>query len=146
VEKTSGLPYNEAKINQIRNFKKLILIAIHSASAKFGKTLIQEQEVLNNLTDMIIEVYLAESLALRIQKRENILGEDAAGLYRAILDVFVYDAANKLRKCAMDAFGSMEISEFHEITEKMTNPGMVNVKELRRKIAAKLIDENKYTF
>ncbi len=146
AEPTTGIDYFEAKINQIRNYKKLILMAIHSASAKFGKNLIQEQEVLNNLTDMIIEVYLAESLALRIQKRESLLGEDLSGIYRAILDVFVYDTADKLRKCAMDAFGSMEIADFHEITEKLTNPGMVNVKDLRRKIAAKLIEENKYTF
>lgn len=146
AEPTSGLTNFDSKINQIRNYKKLILMAIHSASTKFGKTLIQEQEVLNNLTDMIIEVYLAESLALRIQKRESLLGEDASGIYRAILDVFVYDTADKLRKCAMDAFGSMEIADFHEVTEKLTNTGMVNVKELRRKIAAKLIEENKYTF
>ena len=62
------------------------------------KKLVQEQEVLNNMSNMIMETYIAESLALRVQKMESMKGATAAGIYRDILDVFVYDAADKIRK------------------------------------------------
>lgn len=148
-EKVSGETWFEEKFRTIRNFKKLILIAIHYASGEFGKNLIQEQEVLNNLTDMIMEVYLAESLALRIMKKETLAGYDESGIYHAILDVFVYDAADKVRKCAMDVFNSLPDSmpeAAHNTVERLTGTISVNSKEQRRKIAARVIEENKYTF
>ena len=142
--------YFEEKLRTIKNFKNLILIVINGASNHFGKNLIQEQEVLNNLTDMIMEVYLAESLALRICKMEGMNGVDATGIYRSILDVFVYDAADKVRKCALDAaftFCTPESAELHKkVTEVLTTTAAVNVKESRRLIASKLIEENRYHF
>ncbi len=140
----------ESKMRAIRNFKKLILLAIHASSARFGKTLIQEQEVLNNLADMIMEVYLAESLALRIRKREMVCGADTTGIYAAIMDVFEHDAADRIRKWAMDAFLSLDnydqLPAFRKATENLTVVAPVNVKELRRNIAAKLIEDNRYQF
>jgi alkylation response protein AidB-like acyl-CoA dehydrogenase len=139
----------ESKFRSIRNFKKLILIAVHHASVGFGKSLIQEQEVLNNLTDMIMEVYLAESLALRLMKKESLSGVGLTGEYHAILDVFMADASDKIRKCAMDAFSSLPVlPNAHQIEaiEKLTATAPVNVKQCRRMIASRLIEENKYTF
>ncbi len=34
----------------------------------FGKGLINEQEVLNNIAEMMMETYVSESLALRVEK------------------------------------------------------------------------------
>lgn len=140
----------ESKMRTIRNFKKLILVAVHASSVKFGKTLIQEQEVLNNLTDMIIEVYVAESLVLRIRKRELVCGADPSGVYTAIMDVFEHDAADRIRKCAMDAFLSLDnpenIPALRKSAENLTVLSPVNVKEYRRKIAARLIEDNRYHF
>jgi alkylation response protein AidB-like acyl-CoA dehydrogenase len=139
----------ETKFRMIRNYKKLILIAIHHASTGFGKNLIQEQEVLNNLTDMIMEVYVAESLALRLMKKETLLGQDSSGIYHAILDVFLFDAAEKIRKAALDALCSLPVTpstDQLQAVEKLTDASPVNVKSLRRMIATKLIEENKYSF
>lgn len=148
-EKVAGESWFDEKFRVIRNFKKLILIAIHHASGEFGKNLIQEQEVLNNLTDMIMEVYLAESLALRIMKKESLQGSDQSGLYHAILDVFVYDAADKVRKCALDVLNALPGSlpdAVRKSADLLTGTTPVNAKEQRRKIAVKLIEENKYSF
>jgi alkylation response protein AidB-like acyl-CoA dehydrogenase len=148
-EKVAGESWFDEKFRVIRNFKKLILIAIHHASGEFGKNLIQEQEVLNNLTDMIMEVYLAESLALRIMKKESLQGSDQSGLYHAILDVFVYDAADKVRKCALDVLNALPGSlpdAVRKSADLLTGTTPVNAKEQRRKIAIKLIEENKYSF
>ena len=67
-----------------RNFKKAILICIHGATKKFEKTLVNEQEVLNNIAEMMIETYLSESLALRVEKIESMKG--SSPVYRDILD------------------------------------------------------------
>ncbi|MCX6268357.1 MAG: acyl-CoA dehydrogenase family protein [Bacteroidetes bacterium] len=142
--------YFEEKQRVTKNFKNLILIVIQGASRHFGKNFILEQEVLNNLADMIMEVYIAESMTLRIQKMETIKGIDPAGIYRSMLDVFVYDAADKIKKPAADAINSFSgpelyVSYKHTI-EALTNVPGVNIKEARRKIADQLIEDNRYKF
>ncbi|MEI6173422.1 MAG: acyl-CoA dehydrogenase family protein [Bacteroidota bacterium] len=148
--KQDGESYFEEKRRYIKNFKNLILIVLQGASKHFDKKLIMEQEVMNNLADMIMEVYIAESMALRIEKLEMMKGSDPSGIYRAMLDVFVYDAANKIRKPAADAVHSFASPEYNgkykSTIESMTNVHGINVKDARRKIADKLIEDNCYKF
>ncbi|MCA1757543.1 MAG: acyl-CoA dehydrogenase family protein [Bacteroidales bacterium] len=135
-------------IRSIRNFKRVALIIIKKASEQYGKLLVHEQEVLNNISNMIIEIYLAESLALRVKRIENLRG--SAGVYGDILDVFVSDAAALVRKESMDAVWSMmdnsEAEALTGIANQLTEVAGVNVKEARRRIADKLIDDNSYKF
>jgi len=146
----NGEGYYGERLNYIRNFKQAILIVMHGASRKFGKQLIQEQEVLNNLSDMISETYVGESLVLRVQKLEGITGGSSMGIYRDILDVFVYDASFRIRKLASDAIyslaGESEAGELAEAVYTLTRVAGVNVKEARRRIADKLIEDNRYKF
>jgi alkylation response protein AidB-like acyl-CoA dehydrogenase len=148
--KPASETYFEEKLRYIKNFKDLILIVMQGASKHFDKKLIMEQEVLNNLADMIMEVYIAESMALRIQKMETIKGTDPAGMYRSMLDVFVYDAADKIRKPATDAvnsFASVEATAtYKRAIEILTTVPGFNVKDARRKVADKLIEDNCYKF
>ncbi|MEI7980860.1 MAG: acyl-CoA dehydrogenase family protein [Bacteroidota bacterium] len=58
--------YFQEKGRNLKNFKNLILLLINAASKYFDKKLVNEQEVLNNLSDMLIETYIAESMALRV--------------------------------------------------------------------------------
>ena len=142
--------YFEEKLRVIKNFKNLILVVIQGASAHFDKKLLLEQEVLNNLADMIMEVYIAESMTLRIQKLETMKGVDPTGMYRSMLDVFVYDAADKIRKPAADAINSFVSDELYKpyknVVETLTNVAGINVKDARRKVADKLIEDNCYKF
>ncbi|MEI7724484.1 MAG: acyl-CoA dehydrogenase family protein [Bacteroidota bacterium] len=142
--------YFEEKLRVIKNFKNLILVVIQGASAHFDKKLLLEQEVLNNLADMIMEVYIAESMTLRIQKLETMKGVDPTGMYRSMLDVFVYDAADKIRKPAADAINSFVSDELYKpyknVVETLTNVAGINVKDARRKVADKLIEDNCYKY
>ncbi len=144
------LAYFESKQSQLKNFKKLILLLIDGAVKKFDKKLISEQEVMNNLTDMIMEVYLAESMALRIQKKEMLAGGTPATLYRTMLDVFIYEAACVFRKSGLDAINSMDgagnCSLYTKALNQLTETPAINVKDLRRTIADRLIEDNCYTF
>ena len=147
-DKTTDETYFQEKSRIIRNFKKAILIAIHGASSQYGKTLIQEQEVINNISDMIIETYISESTLLRVQKIES-MNKDMV-VFKSILDVNIYDTAHKVRKAAFDAVHSFADPEqacrLKKVMDILTVTGCVNIKDARRKIADKLIEENSYRF
>jgi alkylation response protein AidB-like acyl-CoA dehydrogenase len=144
----AGETYFQEKFRNIKNFKKAILLAIHGASAQYGKTLIQEQEVMNNISDMIMETYVSESTAFRVQKLES-MNKDIT-VFKAILDVNIYDASHKIRKAAFDAvhsFGSTELAcKMKKVIDILTTTKCVNIKEARRIIADKLIEDNTYKF
>jgi len=142
--------YFDEKTAYLKNFKKVALLAIDHASKLFGKKLVQEQEVLNNISDIMMQVYVAESMALRIQKRESLRGTDAGNIYRDILDVYVYDSADLVRKAGMDAINSLPDTQQQAgliaAIEALTKVAAINVKESRRRIANKLIADNEYKF
>ena len=144
--KTGNENYFQEKLRVIKNFKKVILLTIHGASAQYGKTIIQEQEVMNNISNMIMETYVSESTALRVQKLESMNKEMA--VVKAILDVNIYDAAHKIHKAGFDAinsFASPEIaSDLKKVIDILTATEYVNIKNARRIIADKLIGDNIY--
>ena len=147
-DKTTDETYFQEKSRIIHNFKKAILLAIHGASAQYGKTLIQEQEVMNNISDMMIETYISESTLLRVQKLESMNKE--MSVFKAILDVNIYEAAHKIRKAAFDAvhsFADQDLAcKLKKVMDILTVTGCVNIKDARRMIADKLIEDNSYKF
>jgi hypothetical protein len=148
--KLDGMVYFEEKALYISNFKKIILMLLKSASEKFSRTLVQEQEILMNLSDSIIQLYAAESVLLRVKKMQSLKSEEQFKVYQDILDVFIYNTAASIRKNARDAAYSFAFGDVKEQLEKgierFTQVAGVNVKEARRRIADLLIDENRYCF
>jgi len=146
--KTGDETYFQEKKRYIRNFKKVILICMHGAMKQFGKALLNEQEVMNNITEMMMETYLSESLALRVEKLEGTKG--AASVYRDILDVNIFDTSDKVRKSATDAVCSFASDEsllmLANAIEILSKVNCINVKDARRRIADKLIEDNLYKF
>jgi hypothetical protein len=71
-------------------------------------------------------------------------------LYKTILDVYMFDASARVRKCALDiiySFMAPDLAEtYHKLIENATTVAGVNIKEFRRKIADKLIEDNTYNF
>ncbi|KPK85522.1 MAG: acyl-CoA dehydrogenase [Bacteroides sp. SM23_62_1] len=146
----SGDDYFETKKTCIRNFKKLALVLIKIISDTFARTLIQEQEILNNISDIIMLIYAGESTMLRIQKAGQIKGEESAKLHCNILDVFVYDASARIRKLALDIVFSFASGDIRNVLLKaidhFTHVDGINVRDARRGIADMLISENRYCF
>ncbi|MDF1574021.1 MAG: acyl-CoA dehydrogenase family protein [Bacteroidales bacterium] len=142
--------YFEEKDHYVANFKKVVLMLLKSASDAFGRQLVHEQEVLSNISDCIIQTYAAESVVLRLKKMESLKGEGEMALYRDMADVFVYDVAARIMKYARDSANSFAEGEAAELLEKgiscFTKVAAVNVKEARRRIADRLIEENHYCF
>jgi alkylation response protein AidB-like acyl-CoA dehydrogenase len=145
-----GEAYFDMKLRYIRNFKKILLLLINSVSKQFGKELIQEQEIMNNLSDMMMDVYVAESTLLRVQKLEKIKGAGENAINRDILDVTIFDSAALMRKAAMEviySFAGPETSgDLVKAVDILVKICGVNVKDARRRIADKLIADNAYKF
>ena len=76
-----------------------------AVSKTFGRKMMNEQEILNNISNIVMRVYVAESIMLRVKKKEEVLGQDVA-LNKDMLDTFVYDAAEYIRKEAKDCVNS----------------------------------------
>ena len=145
-----GESYYEEKKRYIKNFKKAALLIIHSATKHFEKKFAQEQEIMNNLANILMDIYVAESTCLRVEKLESLKGSEAVSIYRDILDVFVNDASARIKKEALDAVWSFASGEQAERLSnavlQLTGVAGVNVKDARRRIADKLIADNQYKF
>src|SRR5674476_338704 len=135
----AGESFFGQKSRYIKNFKKVILICVHGASKFFGKGLISEQEVLNNIAEMMMETYVSESLALRVEKISA--GSQTGSLYKDMLDVNVFDTAGIVRKSALEAIGAFSTPESCQTLiyaiDNLTRVECVNVKDARRRIADK---------
>jgi alkylation response protein AidB-like acyl-CoA dehydrogenase len=146
----ASMDYFEEKKKYLLNFKKAVLMISGAALQKFGAKLNDEQELLFNAADMLIGIYAAESMMLRVEKLSEKYDEKKIGLYKDMLDVFMYDIAFSINKAGVDGVNSFATGD-----EKMgmlmgmkrfTKVEGVNVVAARRRIAAKLIDDNKYNF
>ena len=147
-DEETGLFSKELKT--IANLKKAILMVAGSAVQKFTATLAKEQELLMNIADMSIKVYIAESTILRVEKEASIKGEEALSVEADIARVYLADAVDLVEKAAKDAIGSMAEGDEQRLLlmglKRFTKAELINVKESRRRIAAKLIEANEYAF
>jgi alkylation response protein AidB-like acyl-CoA dehydrogenase len=139
-----------AEKKYIQNFKKAVLMVAGAAAQKLMMNLAKEQEILMNIADMLIEVYIAESLLLRVEKLVSMKGETAVQAQLSMLKVYFYDAADKINKSGKDALNSFaegdELRMMLMGLKRFTKVEAINCKEERRKIAAQLIEANKYCF
>ena len=146
--KTPGESYFQEKSRYIKNFKKAILLCIHGATKRFEKNLMNEQEVLNNIAEMMMETYVSESLALRVEKLGSLKSD--ISLYKDMLNVNLFDTACIVSKSALEAISTFCTAEscpaLTRAIENLTSVDCVNVKDARRRIADKLIEDNIYKF
>lgn len=147
---SSSPGYFEAKHKVIANFKKSILMVAGAALQKFMDKFAEEQEIIMNLADMLMVTYAAESLLLRVEKLSGIYDDEKLEIYKNILDVYFFDSAPKIHKWGLDAINAFAKSdELMGMTmgmKRFTKVPGINVVEMRRNIAHRLIDANNYNF
>ncbi len=98
-----------AEIKAIQDFKKIILmVAGGAAKMQMEGTLNlkEEQEVVMNVSDMMIDTFLAESLYLRVRRLDGVPTTQPREIYDAMLRVFLHDATARMQKAATDAIVS----------------------------------------
>jgi len=132
-----------AEKGYIKNFKKAILMIAGTAAQKIGATMAKEQEIVMNISDMIIWTYVAESTLLRVEKMVAAKGEAACQEQLDMMRVLIYDMADMMNKAGKDALNSFV--EADELTmmmmglKRFTKHAPFNPKEARQRIAIKLI-------
>jgi len=142
-------PYSK-EIKLLANLKKAILMVAGAAVQKLMMQIDQEQEILMNIADMAIEVFHAESAILRAIKLAEIQGGKAAELQLEMARTYLYDAADRINKSGKDAVNAFADGDEQRMIllglKRFTKTEPFNSKTSRRKIAAKLIADQKYSF
>lgn len=134
----------------IANFKKAVLMVAGAAVQKLMQQLGKEQEVLMNLADMLIELYVSESIQLRVEKLVGLKGEEACKAQLDMMQVYINDAAEKIARSGKEALNSFAEGDERKMMmmglKRFTKVEDFNTIQARRNIAAQLITENKYCF
>jgi alkylation response protein AidB-like acyl-CoA dehydrogenase len=135
----------------VAKLKKVFLMVAGSAVQKFGPDLEEHQMLLLAASNILIEIYLAESAILRTEKNAKRLGEAAQKEQIAMSKLYLYNAVDTVIKNGKEAIVSMAEGDEQRMMlmglkrfTKYTN--QPNVVELRNTIAEKLKAENKYCF
>jgi len=134
----------------VNNAKKAVLIIAGAAVQKFMQSLKDEQEIIMNVTDMMIELFACESAYLRTLKLSKIKSEDELKPYIEMTKVYFNDAFERINRHGKHAITSFadgdELRMLLLGLKRFTKYDNVNTKELRRSIAGRLIEANKYCF
>ena len=135
----------------LANLKKVFLMVAGAALQKFGPELEQHQQLLNAASNILIEIYMAESAILRTEKNAKRSGEASQKEQIAMSQLYLYNAVEIINKNAKE--GIISFAEGDELRmmlmglkrfTKYTN--YPNVIALRNTIAEKVKAEDKYCF
>lgn len=134
----------------LKNLKKAALMIAGAAVQKFMMKLSHEQEILMNVADMIIEIYVAESTLLRVEKLIGIKGEVAMVLQRDIAIVYLHHSVAICQNAGREAIQSFAEGDELRVMlmglKRFTKIEPFNTKDARRRLADQLLEENKYAF
>jgi len=137
------------ELQKVKNLKKVFLMIAGSAFQKYGQELEKNQQTLIGLSDIMIEIYFAESAILRTLKNRNRGMEmdhqmDMTRLY-------VFDAVEMTLKRSKEIIGNIAegdaqlnlMKSVHRLCRYDQLPDIIG---LKNNIADKVIKENKYCF
>ncbi len=135
----------------IAKLKKVFLMVAGAAMQKFGPQLEEHQQLLMAASDILIEIYMAESTILRTEKNAKRFGEDSQEIQIAMSQLYLYNAVDIVIKKGKEGIVSfaegdeqrMMLMGLKRFTKYANQP---NVVALRTKIADKVAAENGYCF
>lgn len=135
----------------VENMKRLFLTISGIAGQKLKLKMVDEQELVMNLSDILAETYICESLLLRVQKlRDKNHDKSKMCVIETMLQLQIYQSLEKMRSHAHHAIDSLPQGTKQGLQRKMTKQFLrrydVNPKDLRRAIADYFIAEGRYSF
>src|SRR5208337_2138087 len=137
---------DDAELSLVHNAKKIALLTLGVAHQKFGAHLEQQQEIIMNLSDIILEVFAMESSLLRSRKLAAASGgvnaADACAVYlRDAIAKVELSSRTVLSACAQ----SDELRRNLSRLRGYASHDPVNAIALRRQIAGRLLANERYT-
>jgi len=145
----------EKSLNQeqhlIGNLKKVFLILINLSFQKYGTKLEYQQQVLMNMADILIDIYLAESVYLRVSKNLKKLDNEKKIVQESVVKLYTYESSQRailsFKEVILNITKSDDHKDMIEIVNNLLyykdNPDVI---ELRRIIAKHVIQNNEYPF
>jgi alkylation response protein AidB-like acyl-CoA dehydrogenase len=144
-ERAGASDETDEEARLVRNAKKIALFTIGVAYQKFSAELEKQQEVVMNISDIIMEVFAMESSLLRSHK----LASSGRGANAAdMCAVFVRDAMVRVENSARNVVGACSdkgaMSENMERLHSLASHTPGNAMELRRRIAQRILGSERY--
>ena len=135
----------------VTKLKKAFLMVAGSAVQKFGTELDSHQQILMAASDMLIEIYMAESTILRTEKLAKKEGEDKVQEQIAMAKLYLYQAVDIVTQKGKESVISfaegdeqrMMLMGLRRFTKYTNMPNIVGLGEM---ITSKLVAENEYCF
>ncbi|WNH13223.1 acyl-CoA dehydrogenase family protein [Thalassobellus suaedae] len=135
----------------IKNLKKLFLMVSGAALQKYGEKIEQHQQLMLAASDILIQIYLAESAILRAEKMAKKEGEENAVEQIAMAKLNLFHAIDVIETAGKHSIISFSTGDEQRmmlmgLKRYIKYVNMPNIIELRNIIANKVIKENKYCF
>ena len=135
----------------LKRLKKVFLMVAGAAVQKFGPELEKHQQLMLAASDILIEVYMAESVLLRTEKNAKHFGEDKQATQIAMSKLYLFKATETIISKGKEGIISFAEGDEQRMMlmglkrfTKYTN--FPNVVALRTQIADKVASDNGYTF
>ena len=144
-KQAAGESSGDADMDLVRNAKKIALLTLGVAHQKYGAQLEQQQEIIMNISDIVMEVLAMESSLLRRRKLAADRGANAADACA----VYLRDALTRIELASRTVMSAC--AEGQELRQRLSHLGAyanhdpVNTIALRRRIAARLLASECYT-
>ena len=133
----------EQELRTVAGLKKSALMVLGTAMQTYGEKLPDEQEILSLTADIVIDVFAAESAALRAA---------AAGgdLHAAAAQIVANDAAGRVELAARSALAGMTegdtLRTLLAALRRTVKPNPLNTVALRRRVADAVAERKGYPF
>tara|TARA_R110002049_G_scaffold25972_2_gene90797 strand:- start:20410 stop:22221 length:1812 start_codon:yes stop_codon:yes gene_type:complete len=135
----------------IKNLKKLFLMVSGAALQKYGEKIEKHQQLMLAASDILIQIYLAESAILRAEKMAKKDGEEKSKEQIAMAKLNLFHAIDVIETAGKHSIISFSTGDEQRmmlmgLKRYIKYVNMPNIIELRHIIADKVIKENKYCF
>lgn len=128
--------------------RKIFILVSGAAVEKYGTDIKDEQEILGYLSNIMIEIYAVESGLIRAMKSLLAAGEEQSRLKVDMVQVYVNDTIRKIEEYATNIVTAMETGDVLaaqlDALGKLARRAPINTVASRRRIAAAIIDTEKY--
>ena len=135
----------------VKNLKKLFLMVSGAALQKYGEDIENHQQLMLAASDILIQIYLAESAILRAEKLAKKQGEENVKEQIAMAKLNLFHAIDVIETAGKHSIISFSTGDEQRmmlmgLKRYIKYVNMPNIIELRNIIAQKVIQENKYCF
>jgi alkylation response protein AidB-like acyl-CoA dehydrogenase len=136
---------NDEELRLVQNAKSIALLTLGLALQKYQAALDNQQEIMMNISDIVMETFAMESTLLRARKAA---AAGNASIAEQMNAVFLRDAMARVEQSARNVLGACSegdaLQKNMAVLRRLAVYDPVDAVTLRRKIAARLLTRERY--